>query len=910
MKKWVRRGIKIAIICAILLPMAIYAIFSLMPYLNLLPVMEEPGAMDLNNMSIVDREYNFTIESQFSLSNTAIETNYQIWEISGIYLANEYPFDNRTNFLGSNILITENQIDMTPNPLPNHNYTNENQLSINTTAVSTSHKILAVFGVWNTTTHLSPNLYNESAGATFFDKTIVFSTPVPQANTSLWISYESDQCPLVIEYYHKNVTFEIDLELKNDHGNEIILPAANFTVNFLGDLLGKGWISQDYHITPYSSLVIPAYLRMKNTRIFTSFLSAMLIGYPLELKAYFDAFIRIRGSLIDIPFFQITYPTVLDFPLPETGAGSPPFITFINRSTVSPNQPVQITVNATDIGTGISNRTYVEYSFNGSSWVNVTMSPGIWVDSYLGAPLPNFYPIPSTEGNDTYRAQIPGAPPGTNVSFKVYLEDYAGNIDHAKTANWIESEVYSYTVPSVGSLPEFTKTFGREVVISFFTRFFNYLDANGFNLMNYLVLQGINVLPSLTLLQRLGEMSDLLYNNDVDADYVVGVMFSSFDKAVDIMADSGVSMGALLDIFGLDFDLLSNYLMDHIHLPLESNSSYSAIQTAQTFSVLDDIEGTVVIDWIRSGGENITESSTHILTINAEAIGSKSMNWTASTPENLTRDLGMNTIPINQDDILTFWLDYTNYSALNGELSLVLIDNESNYMSSNPITFENTTFGTWSEIKLYLNSTSFTIDPNFNFDSIQKIQFSYMGSDSVDIFLDYICVYSPSTYAAHLYFLNDLKLTNLRIRQFLTSYADIMNERIIPLTDWNTNNGRTSYWNYVNLVATGNDTNYHNAAAGLLLEDIGVPNFFKVYSNLINGTFLPPGSFLLDTDIYPYSDSILLIMLYLGLAYVSYQAIKKELRKRPPAEEDHKVPDTKSEGPKTYDEPPKEIING
>jgi len=40
------------------------------------------------------------------------------------------------------------------------------------------------------------------------------------------------------------------------------------------------------------------------------------------------------------------------------------------------------------------------------------------------------------------------------VKWRIYLEDYAGNVDHLRPGNWMESEIYSYTVPASGSLEE------------------------------------------------------------------------------------------------------------------------------------------------------------------------------------------------------------------------------------------------------------------------------------------------------------------------------------------------------------------------------------------------------------------------------------------------------------------------
>lgn len=908
MRKGVRRLLKLGIICAILLPMGIYGGLALMPYLNLLPAMEDPTAMGINNMILVGREYNFTIENQFSISNESVEMNFPVWDIQGIYLTNQYTSPNRTNYFSPKVFISGTSIDLSSNQLPPHNYTNELQKSYTTTKVNTTHHILAVYGVWNTSDHGFPNHYNASAGGSFNGITITLSTPVSQPNTTLWIDYQSDQVPLIIEYYHKNWTyciFQIDLALTNKYDKEMILPAANFTLNFLADLLGTGWISQDYSIAPKSTVSIPAYLRIKNSRFFETFLTAMLMGYPLDLKANFEAFIRINGLLYNLPFFQITFPTTLNFPLPTSEGGAPPYITFVNRSSVSANQPVTITINASDAGTGISNRTYLRYSIdNGIIWNNVTMTGGLWVNTYLTSFFTNYYPIPSTEGNETYQAQIPGFPAGQTVLFKIYLEDYAGNVDHVKIANWMESEIYTYTVPSSTPLPEFTETLIPVVGSSFFTTFFNYLAAKGLNLDNFLVSQGIDVFPDLTLLTKLGEMSDFFYAHDVDIDYMLGLFFVSFNKAVSIMEDSGVSIGDLISIFGIDFKILGDFLIDSLQLPLNDDLTTLAGEMFQRIVLLDDMDGNVT-NWVLDASGTVSGSPSIKLTINGENIGSKSLNWTVTGPENLTYNYGNNIISTAVNNVFSFWINQSNYIALNNYLSINLIDTQNISIQSRVISFTADSDRTWQEISLFLNSTDFTIPTGFNFSTIQKVQISYNGSSIAKIYLDDLGIYSPTAYNAQAYFLYDLKLTNLQINEFLLySFVDINAEAIIPDIDWIANDNRTSYWNYLSLLATGNDTNSHSTAANMLLAEMGVPNSYNRLVGSVTGQIIPAGAAIMTTDLYPYTSAILTILLYLGLAYVAYQTAKRELKKRRLEVPEQEPEEVISAKPKPFAEPP------
>jgi len=92
---------------------------------------------------------------------------------------------------------------------------------------------------------------------------------------------------------------------------------------------------------------------------------------------------------------------------------------------VQPNQPVLISVNVTDVGSGVKSVT-LNYT-SGTSWTAVSMQ------------------FNATSG--LYEATIPGFSAGTHVQYKIEAEDYAGN----KAVNDNNHNYFVYTV-----VPEFT----------------------------------------------------------------------------------------------------------------------------------------------------------------------------------------------------------------------------------------------------------------------------------------------------------------------------------------------------------------------------------------------------------------------------------------------------------------------
>lgn len=521
-----------------------------------------------------------------------------------------------------------------------------------------------------------------------------------------------------------SITWRLDFEFTNYISTDMIVPAANFTVNYFGGTLGIGWFSKEKLVKSGETVINPGYLKLENNAMVESFFKALLIGHPLELIADFDAYILIDDISNSLPLFGLTISTPLIFPLPSAGSGTPPYIWSINRSTVKADQPVTISINASDSGTGISNNTFIYFSTDaGDSWQNVTMMGGTWVNSYLGSQLPSYFPIPSTEHEETYQAVLPGFSVGTTVIFKIYLEDYAANIDHNNKGNWIESIEYSYTVPNTGELPEYYQRFEKEEDIDFFGNFLTYLDANGMNLMHFLYLNDVVVDLAefeklAAVVEAMGEMTDFFYDNDADAEYILGILLIDFGKSLSIMGDSGIGLGYLLSFLGISFDNLISYLVDHVFLE------------------------------------------------------------------------------INEDVV-----------------------NLANQVLNNP------------SLYTLLNQT----------------------------------------------FTQDLMITNENITNFLTNtFKNTDNQPIIPSTDWIVDSNESSYWNFLSLVASNNDTNSHATAASLLLENSGVSNYFEELTTLLNGKIIPPKVPISEQIVLSYTTSIMTIFVYISLSLMVILAIKRE----------------------------------
>jgi len=702
----------------------------------------------------------------------------------------------------------------------------------------------------------------------------------------------------------ESVTLELNLIFRNKLEENIIVPKANMTLNYLGDKLGNGWISKDYEVSAGGKETVVAYLEVNNDRIWSAFLSAILLGKPLELKADFEAFI-----LIDDPngdeLFPINFPTQLDFPFPSSGSGIPPFIWSIERSEVVANQPVSISVKATDKGAGISNRTYIYFSINGGViWNQTSLFGPAWIMYYEDTLLSNIFPINSTKEQQVYTGEIPGFSPGTHVLFKIYLEDYAGNVEHLKQANWVESQVYSYVVPGTPIiLPKMLEEFSQSLEDTFLDKFLNYLEDYGIHIDHYLFLNGLTMN---TMLEKVLNMANYWYAHDIDSDYATPLLLTDMGFAVGILGDSGVSAGELLHLLSVDFDHFWNYVAHHIYLP--SNKDLPTDKDLQELGklrlndikIVDDIEGIIESQWDTSKSGNITGDSNNLLSLNGEEIGSKSLNWTINTPENIFNNFSSNPIALIQDNIFSFYLDYESefYDELNNNLSLSFKDNQGKIIFSKRFQFENSSLGDWQEIVLMLNSRDFSIEPGFNFNNIIEVNFTYYSNSPTNVLIDYVTEYSFYTFEQHQKFVNGFCVTNSMIQNFLYytfqnyEYAEdlplvgTIYAPIIPTTQWDTNSNRTSFYNFLDLIATNDPEythtlyqlipNHHLMAANLFLEWLNLTYFYEELLTILGAEVITVDGPIDKEEIYPYTQTILTLMIYLALGVVStYVGITK-----------------------------------
>ncbi|MFX1452247.1 MAG: hypothetical protein ACFFCM_15525, partial [Promethearchaeota archaeon] len=751
----------------------------------------------------------------------------------------------------------------------------------------------------------------------------------------------------------ETVTWEFLLKVTNRGDEEIILPAANVTLYYLDGVLGKGFISDKYEIEAGKSKMVNLYLIMENNRLSKTWFTALLLGEPLDLTAVFEPFILTEGEN-EQPFLPLNMVQELEFSFPRQSRGPAPFIHSITRYHVGSNQPVKISVSASDEGTGISNRTYIYYSIDGgSSWDKSLLIGGEWSNKYnfhydeYGRPtglLDGYYPIRSTLQPETYEGEIPGFSPGTSVLFKVYLEDYAGNHEHKKTANWVESQIYSYIVPSAGALPEFTAEFQQITEPSSTDKFFNYLELNGINIQNYLYINGIE---SNYLLNRMHLISEFFYYNDIDASYCFGMLNIDTEKGYEIMADSGISSGYLLQVFGLSIDDFFDYLVEHVFLPTKHDLAKQAGRILNEMNVIDELELLSIPSW---KPENSSDTATAEFlagpkrkNIGKDRVGDYMLKWWIKTggPSSIGRDFSSNPIDLKKSDFLTFYLDYpvAQYERINGNISVILIDDKGRTMTSKQITFENdgsqlSQTIPLQQITLELNSKDFTKEPGFALRKIHQINFTYSGIENVQIFLDYISAYSSRAYNVHQYLMYDFGLSGLNMKKFLfgrpetyfepaafwSIAANLMMTSFQPddiITDWSLKQyrkevyKRTAAWNFLDLVATDNGTlslengilgdlgvlNNHMTAANLIIEDrvmiVGQPYPAITFLNRSSINFYETLCLLLDTkivvfdeepidkeDIYPYTQNVGMLMVYVPLGAVGALAIVLRVRQQ------------------------------
>jgi len=125
--------------------------------------------------------------------------------------------------------------------------------------------------------------------------------------------------------------------------------------------------------------------------------------YTIKVKAYDVGENNVEASIT----------VIIDNTPPDIGVPS------ISPKEPTEDQDVTVSVNVIDVMSGVA-EVILSYSVDGGfTWTNVTM----------------------TATNTTYETTIPGQPIGTEVLYKIYARDAAGN--------WIVSDHYSYTVKAI-----------------------------------------------------------------------------------------------------------------------------------------------------------------------------------------------------------------------------------------------------------------------------------------------------------------------------------------------------------------------------------------------------------------------------------------------------------------------------
>ncbi len=170
------------------------------------------------------------------------------------------------------------------------------------------------------------------------------------------------------------------------------------------------------------------------------------------------------------------------------------------------------------------------------------------------------------------------------------MEDYAGNSYHEDTANFVESEIYTYKV-GVSPIEEDTIDFDYVFEKRLLFKMMDYFESNGISLLHFLYKMDLMVLDMPTLLEKI---MNTLYMYDIDPSYAVGIMMQDFIKAGTIFADSGVGMGVLIGLigneFGFGFEDVMNYAIRRLFLPVDGDLNDLAAEalTASNYGELED----------------------------------------------------------------------------------------------------------------------------------------------------------------------------------------------------------------------------------------------------------------------------------------------------------------------------------
>ena len=519
----------------------------------------------------------------------------------------------------------------------------------------------------------------------------------------------------------------LDIAFKNPLDKTLSIPKSDVSVKYFGGRLGDGYIADQYTIDPYETKIVSMYLKTYNVgqqaELFSRFLKAQFWGQDLTLNVDINAYVLING-ILDEPLIGLKFPMTIKNPLPFGLHGWAPIIQSITTGVVQNNQPVTITFNASDPGAGISNRVYLYYRLNGiGNWDNKSVYDGVvqvnnpyWTDTFMGLSQAKPFPIPSSYPDSpvTFTANLPAQAAGTKVEYYIYIEDWAGNWQHEKQANYVDSDVMTYTVTS-GTIGANTTTYDASWEDPFIIRYLDYLDTHGTNLQHYLYTLGIDMLGLLPLINT---FSETLFSLNVDMDYILALLTTDFIKSLRVMADSGVPPGIMMkilgDLFGFTFDDMVGYILPRIWFPFPGDNNASAladkilkgedITPAQKANLEDQfnaigISAQDMIDYINPSGliGSNTEEFRNILTLQLDL--SVAVIRFQGT---IIRDWNYNTAP--GSTVYEKWLDLIRTgNATNGHwaaANLILLSSH----ASNPPAFPQQNF-------VELLNTQLTVTP-------------------------------------------------------------------------------------------------------------------------------------------------------------------------------------------------------
>ncbi|MFX1274448.1 MAG: hypothetical protein ACFFAT_05315, partial [Promethearchaeota archaeon] len=361
------------------------------------------------------------------------------------------------------------------------------------------------------------------------------------------------------------VLTRLDTEFTNHLDVDMRIPRASLSIRYLSGILGTGYIPEEVDIFANTTMTVPIYMRISNVGsqgvLFSHFLRAMFWGQPFTLSADLDVYILIDGA-INEPLLGMKLPITMALPMPLDLEGWDPFIHEIERGVANDDQVVTINVKTSDIGAGISRNNSIYYREVGqTTWQKSDFQDQAWQNIYKQIPLGADYPIASSDPENpiTITGTIPGFPDDTEIEYYIYIEDWAGNWEHKKQANYVKSEIYSYTVGP--SSTQETITLDIAYIEPFVISFLKAIENRGVSLLHLMYQKGMSMLEVTPLM---GVMSNTFYNYDVDINYFIVYLMTDFYRGVLVAADSGCPAGLLFEMLGDEFHFTFDSLISYI----------------------------------------------------------------------------------------------------------------------------------------------------------------------------------------------------------------------------------------------------------------------------------------------------------------------------------------------------------